>query len=87
MDQIAIIEDYASLFLTIDEIAMLMNLDAETLRREIRHKQSDLAKAYWRGKLRTVVAMRRQTLTYAEKGSPTAENLMQDYQLKQGQNE
>lgn len=87
MDKIAAIEDYASLFLTIDEIALLLDLDAETLRREIRFKKSDLAKAYWRGKLQTVIAMRRQTLTYSTKGSPTAENLMQNYHLKQIQNE
>ena len=87
MDQITSLEDYASLFLSIEEIALLLDLDSESLRREIRFKKTDLAKAYWRGKLRTVVAMRRQTLTYATKGSPTAETLMQNYQLKQSQHE
>jgi hypothetical protein len=87
MDEITQIEEYAGLFLTVDEIALLMNIDASEFRRDIRHGKSDRAKAYLRGKLKSIVEIRRQTVMFAKKGSPAAENLVNGYILKQQQNE
>ena len=87
MDELAQIEEYAGLFLTVDEIALLMNFDASELRRDIRHGKSDRAKAYLRGKLKSIVEIRKQTVMFAKKGSPAAENLVNGYLLKQQQNE
>lgn len=88
MDEIlAQIEEYAALFLTIDEISMLIDCDAITLRREVKAKQSDRAKAYHRGKLKTIVAMRRQMLDFATAGSPQAETFMVEFSEKQAHNE
>jgi hypothetical protein len=81
------IEEYASLFLTVDEISILLEIDATELRREIRHGKSDIAKAYQRGKLKTIVEIRKQTVLFAKKGSPQAEDLIRDYISKQVQNE
>lgn len=81
------LEDLASLFLTIDEIAVLLDTDAEMLRRQIRHGKNDIALAYQRGKLKTIVEIRRQTITFAKKGSPSAENLLNGYMIKQAKNE
>jgi hypothetical protein len=85
MDEL--IEEYASLLLTIDEIAMLVNVDAAELRRDIRFNKTSRAKAYNRGKLKTIVEVRKQTVMFAKKGSPAAEALMYDYIIKQKQNE
>ena len=81
------IEEYASLFLTVDEISILLEIDATELRREIRHGKSDIAKAYRRGKLKIIVEIRKQTVLFAKKGSPQAEDLIRDYISKQVQNE
>ncbi|MDD4374219.1 MAG: hypothetical protein PHG67_09905 [Bacteroidales bacterium] len=81
------IEDYAGLLLTVDEIALLLDLDSAELRREIRHGKSARAKAYQKGKLKTIVEVRRQTVLFAKKGSPAAENLVNHYMTKQQQNE
>lgn len=81
------IEELAGLFLTIEEIAFLCDIDEANLRREIRGKKSPAAKAYYRGKLNTVVAMRRQTLDFAKAGSPQAESLMIEFIDKQDSNE
>jgi len=82
-----LIEEYAALLLTIDEIAMLVDLDPAELRREIRFGKTDHAKAYHRGKLKTIVEVRKQTVMFAKKGSPAAEALVNDYIIKQKQNE
>ena len=81
------IEEYASLFFTIDEISLLLDLSAEQFRREVRHGQSPLAKAYHRGKLQTILEIRRQTVMFAKKGSPQAEAFVKDYMEKQEGNE
>lgn len=81
------IEEYAGLFLTIDEIALLTNIDPEELRRLIRHGKNDTAKAYKRGKLVTILEIRKQTIEFAKKGSASAESLVQNYITKQKQNE
>jgi uncharacterized protein HemY len=81
------VEEYASLLLTIDEIAILLDIDAADLRREIRGGKSAMAKAYQRGKLKTIVEIRRQQVMFAQKGSPAAENLVNQYILNQKKNE
>lgn len=84
---IKLIEEYAGLFLTIDEIAILLEMDPAELRREIRHGRNEKAKAYQRGKLKSMLEVRRQTVEFAKKGSPAAENLVNNYIQKQAQNE
>jgi hypothetical protein len=81
------IEEYAALFLTIDEIALLVDAKAEDLRREIKGQNTERAKAYLKGKLRTVIELRRQTLQFAQKGSPQAETAMLDFLAKQNLSE
>ena len=73
------IEEYASLFFTIREISLLLDLDPDLLRREIRHGRSDIALAYQRGKLKNLVAIRKMTVEFAKKGSPQAEMLVKEY--------
>ena len=65
--QLQDIDLYASLFFTIEEISLLISLDAEELRREVTHGYSDINKAYHRGKLRSQVELRQRTRDMAEK--------------------
>ena len=73
------VEEYASLFLTTEEIAALCGLETGTLRREIRQGTSDVAKAYRKGKLTSMLEIRRLTVEFAKKGSPQAEMLCREY--------
>ena len=84
---IELIEEYASLFFAIDEIAMLLDVDTQELRREIKSNRTEAAKAYYRGKLKTQIELRKQTLNFARKGSPQAEAAMIDFLKKQNLSE
>jgi hypothetical protein len=81
------VEQYASLFLTIDEICLLCALEPTQFRREVRNGKSKLAQAYLRGKLESMVQIRRMTVEFAKKGSPQAESLVREYIEKMESNE
>lgn len=87
MEELKQIEKYASLLLTIEQISILVNLDDSEFRREIRGKRSDRAKAYWRGKLTTIVALREQTLEFALAGSPQSETVARELLTEQESDE
>ena len=76
------VEEYASLFFTIDEIALLIDRDPVDLRREIRYGKSELARRYQKGKLSTMLEMRRVMVQFAKKGSPQAEMILKEYHQK-----
>ncbi len=86
-DEIKLIEEYAGLFLTIEEIAVLIDADPTELRRDIRGGKSERSRAYNKGKLNSILEVRRQTVAFAKKGSPAAEDLVQGYIIKQAKNE
>jgi hypothetical protein len=73
------VKEYAGLFFTVDEIAVLLDLDVVQFRREIRGKQTPLAKAYLKGKLESMAEIRRLTVEFAKKGSPQAEGFVKEY--------
>ena len=81
------VEQYASLFLTIDEICLLCALEPTQFRREVRNGKSKLAQAYLKGKLESLVQIRRMTVEFAKKGSPQAESLVREYIEKMESNE
>lgn len=87
MDKLEKIEDLASLFLTVKEIAFECAIPEGDLRREIRGGTSPRAKAYYRGKIKTKIAMRRQMLDFAIAGSPQAETQMIEFSEEQDNNE
>ena len=65
---------------TISEIALYTSMDEETLRTEILCRPySSLAKAYQKGKLRTKIKLRFDSLNYALHGSPQAVNELKEY--------
>ncbi len=73
------VKEYASLFFTIDEIAILLDLDVVEFRRQVRGKKSDLAQAYLKGKLESMADIRKLTVEFAKKGSPQAEGFVKEY--------
>lgn len=77
--QLEQVTEYASLFFTIEEISLLTLIDQEELRREISFGRGELNKAYWDGKLKTQVEMRKKVKEWAEKGSPQAEDRMMEW--------
>ena len=81
------VKDYASLFFTIDEIAILLDLDVVEFRRQVRGKKSELAKAYLKGKLESMADIRKLTVEFAKKGSPQAESFVKEYLDKMNSSE
>lgn len=86
-DQMKLLQEYASLLFTIDEIAILLKVDPVSLRRDIRHGKNLVAEAYFMGKLETMIAVRRNIIQFAKKGSPQAETFVKDYLEQQNNNE
>ncbi|NQU52428.1 MAG: hypothetical protein HQ522_07800 [Bacteroidetes bacterium] len=73
------VKEKAGLFFTVDEIALMLDLDVVQFRREIRGKKSPLAKAYLKGKLESMSEIRKLTVEFAKKGSPQAEGFVREY--------
>ena len=66
------IEQMASLYLPISDIALILGVDAEVLRRDIKIKDSSAANAYVKGKVSSKIALRKQEMMLAKVGSPLA---------------
>lgn len=86
-NQLKLLEEYASLLFTIDEIAILIKVDPASLRRDIRHGKNLIAETYFKGKMETMVAVRKNIILFAKKGSPQAEIFVKDYLEQQNNNE
>jgi len=72
-EQLKLVEEYASLFFTPEEIAILIDFSDEELKKQLRKKDSDVYRAYMKGKLTTMMNIRRHQITLARNGSPKAE--------------
>jgi IS30 family transposase len=66
------IEQMASLYLSVTDIATVLDKRPEELRREIRTKDSPAARAYQKGKTMRKVQLRKQEIQLAQVGSPLA---------------
>lgn len=66
------IEQMASLYLSISDIAIVLGVNPENLRRDIKIKGSPAEKAYTKGKVSSKVALRKQEMMLAKVGSPLA---------------
>lgn len=66
------IEQMASLYLSVTDIATALDKRPEELRREIRTKDSPAARAYQKGKTMRKVQLRKQEIQLAQVGSPLA---------------
>ena len=66
------IEQMASLYLSVTDIATVLDKRPEELRREIRTKDSPAARAYQKGKTMRKLQLRKQEIQLAQVGSPLA---------------
>ena len=71
-EQLEDIEKYASIFMPISDIAILMRIPADVLRDEIRNKNTDISVAYHRGKASSRLKLHHQEMLLAQVGSPLA---------------
>lgn len=66
------IEKFASIYLTISDMAVLLNMHAEVLRDDIADRSTEVSKAYHRGKVLSKVKLHSQEMMLASVGSPLA---------------
>ena len=71
-EQLENIEKWASIYLPISEMAILMSIPAEVLRDEIRNSNTEVSKAYHLGKAASRVKLHNQEMLLAQVGSPLA---------------
>lgn len=71
-DLLTEIEAYASVYLPISDIAVIINVPPDVLREDIRDRHSEVSKAYRRGKIASKLKLHKQEMTLAMIGSPQA---------------
>jgi hypothetical protein len=76
-EQLKLIEEYAGLFFTPDEIALLIDFSPDELKKQLRKTDTDVYRAYMKGKLNTMMNIRRHQITLARNGSPKAEEYVE----------
>ncbi len=71
-ENLQIVEQLASIFMPISDIANVIGVPATDLRNEIREGYSDISRAYYRGKSLSKVEILSQEMKLAKLGSPQA---------------
>ena len=66
------IEKFASIYLKISDMAVILDIPADVLREDIADRTSDVSKAYRRGKAGSKVKLHSQEMMLAQVGSPLA---------------
>lgn len=78
-EQLTDIENFAAKFTPISDIAILMGLDTDILKMEIKDPSSLVSEYYRRGKATTAMKLREQEIELAKLGSPLAVQLTSSY--------
>lgn len=71
-EQLEQIEKFASIYLKISDMAILLGVNAEELRAEIANRSSEASLCYNRGKVASKVKLLSQEMLLAQVGSPLA---------------
>ena len=71
-EQLAQIERFASIYLPISDMALMLDLRPEQLRLDISQRDSAVSRAYHRGKASAKVKLHEQEMMLAQVGSPLA---------------
>ena len=66
------IEKFASIYLPITDMAVILDIPPEVLRMDINNKNTEASKRYHRGKAASKVKLRAQEMQLAYVGSPLA---------------
>lgn len=86
-EQLKTIKELASQLMRPEHIALLIEVDQDEFRRNIKHKGSVVYLAYETGKAETILELRKQELKLAKLGSPLAVEMVQKFLIDQEQNE
>lgn len=78
-EELSLIEEYAGLFLTIGEIAIMLEKDVPKLIAASKNKTNPVYMAYMKGKIKMKVDIRRKVIKMAIHGSPKAEEQVNKY--------
>lgn len=71
-DELAQIEKFASIYLKISDIAIILDIPADIMREDIADRSSAVSKAYRKGKIASKVKLLAQEMQLAQIGSPLA---------------
>ena len=71
-EELTQIEKFASIYLKISDMAVILEIPADMLRSDIADRGSDVSKAYRRGKAASKVKLHSQEMMLAQVGSPLA---------------
>ena len=71
-EQLENVEKWASIYMPISDIALLIGIPADMLREEIRNRNTDVSMAYHRGKASSRLKLHQQEMLLAQVGSPLA---------------
>jgi len=71
-DTLSQIESYASIYLKITDMAVILDVPAEKLREDIADRSTEVSKRYHRGKAASKVKLLHQEMQLAYVGSPLA---------------
>ncbi|MDD3195326.1 MAG: hypothetical protein PHU68_05955 [Paludibacter sp.] len=78
-ESLVLLEEYASNFLTITEIAILLDVDSDLLRESISKRETKEFRSYNKGKLKRILELRSQEIELAKLGSTVAIELVSKY--------
>jgi len=78
-EQIEKIQEYAGLFMTIKEIAVLLSISYDDLQLEYSSENSCFYKTYQKAMLEKKVALRADVVDAAIAGSPSAQDMTERY--------
>ena len=71
-DELTQIEKFASIYLTISDMAIILDIPADIMREDIADRSSAVSKAYRKGKIASKVKLLAQEMQLAQIGSPLA---------------
>ncbi len=69
-DQLQKIEHAGSIFLTIAEMAVFLNMEESVVRAEMAKRHSEFRTAYNRGKVGSIIELKEQEMKMAKMGAP-----------------
>ena len=71
-EQLEQVEKLASVFMKITDIALIIEVDASTLRADIANESTEVSRKYRRGKAKSKLEILQQEMALAKVGSPLA---------------
>lgn len=81
------ITEYAALFMSPNEIAILLDYDIKLFIQQIKLNDSDVNRAYNKGKIQTKASVRKRIIDIALKGSASAQEMVRDFIVEQSKAE